>query len=1063
MAKPERQQAVLDLLKGLRGIEPLKELFWSELNYQRVNEPLSRRGWTDSAAHALADDPVLFASGGENNDFHVIYGRLASDRLMLGNERPVVSRLVKEHPYALFVFSNKAQDRWHFLNVKYDDTAEKRRLFRRITVGPEERLRTASERLSLLSLDTISPELLGIAPLTIQQHHDQAFDVEAVTKEFFTRYREIFEDIETKIRGLNGAEARRLYTQRLFNRLMFVAFIQKKGWLKFDDDADYLDALWNGYQRGKDADANFYRDRVKALFFRGLNNAGSVNQMAINRGGLLGKLIGQVPYLNGGLFEEDEEDKDAGIVIPDACLDDILNNLFARFNFTVTESTPLDVEVAVDPEMLGKVFEELVTGRHESGSYYTPKPVVSFKCREALIVYLTSNLPHESADAIVRFVEHHDPTGLRNPEAVLDALKRVKVCDLACGSGAYLVGMLHELLDLRACLFVAKNLDPISAYQRKLEIIQNNLYGVDLDPFAVNIARLRLWLSLAVEFEGDDPPPLPNLDFKIEVGDSLSAPNPETIGQQAFRDKLLGEFREAKSRYMTTSQRGPKQELLKQINTLRHDIAEWTHSGQRVTGFDWAVEFAEVFADGGFDIILANPPYVRMELIKPLKPVLRAVYPHVHDERTDLYVYFFARAQQLLKSGGVGCFISSNKWLRAGYGEKLRQHLLDAQAFHLVVDFGDLPVFQAATAYPSIFLWQKLTRGKTATTWAVVKDLQACYDEGVREHVARIAHIVPASQFGAGKPRLASATTADRRGKMEASGPRLGDLVKGKICRGVVTGLNKAFVIDQATSDRLHDEEPRINEIVRPLVTGEDARKYEIHFRETYLLYLSHGVKIGRYPAVERHLKQFRQKLESRATEQEWYELQQPQMAYVSFFDRPKIVYPIISKEVRFSIDSDGRYINDKAFLIPAADWYLVGVLNSDSVQRWVVETLSPLRGGYYEFRAVYMETIPIPDATAAERELVAGLAREAQRLHGARRKRVEKFLRDLGTSPAESSSRNPLEQPWALTSDEFTRRARQASLKVFTAARDETAALTEEIQKVEKELDARVTALYGL
>src|SRR5437867_8376147 len=140
MSRPERQQNVLDLLNGLRGIEPLKRLFWSELNYQRVNQPLSRRGWTESASKPLADDPVLFAGGGEDNDFHVIYARLASDRLLLGNERPVVSRLLKEHPYALFVVSNATQDRWHFLNVKYDESAEKRRLFRRITVGPEERL-----------------------------------------------------------------------------------------------------------------------------------------------------------------------------------------------------------------------------------------------------------------------------------------------------------------------------------------------------------------------------------------------------------------------------------------------------------------------------------------------------------------------------------------------------------------------------------------------------------------------------------------------------------------------------------------------------------------------------------------------------------------------------------------------------------------------------------------------------------------------------------------------------------------------------------------------------------
>jgi hypothetical protein len=231
--KLERQQAVHDLLHGLKGLEPLKKLFWSELNYDRVNQPLSRRGWKEGVAGLLADDPVLFASGADA--FHVIYARLASDKLLIGDERPVVSRLLQEHPYALFVFSNSRQENFHFLNVKYDDDTQKRRLFRRITVGPFEQLRTASERITLLDLADVSPDLFGLSPLAIQQRHDQAFDVEPVTKEFFHEYRRIFEEVEEAITGFGrDKDRKRLYTQRLFNRLMFIAFIQKKGWLKFN-------------------------------------------------------------------------------------------------------------------------------------------------------------------------------------------------------------------------------------------------------------------------------------------------------------------------------------------------------------------------------------------------------------------------------------------------------------------------------------------------------------------------------------------------------------------------------------------------------------------------------------------------------------------------------------------------------------------------------------------------------------------------------------------------------------------------------------------------------------
>jgi hypothetical protein len=205
-----------------------------------------------------------------------------------------------------------------------------------------------------------------------------------------------------------------------------------------------------------------------------------------------------------GLFEEEADDID-GFTFPDTVVAKILTGLIYQFNFTVTESTPLDVEVAVDPEMLGRIFEELVTGRHESGSYYTVKPVVAFMCYEALASYLGARLPAESEAALAQFVYQKDPSKLRNPEAVLEALRAVKVCDPACGSGAYLLGMLHVLLELRECLFAARSLDAKTVYDRKLEIIQNNLYGVDKDDFAVNIARLRLWLSLIVDYEARRP------------------------------------------------------------------------------------------------------------------------------------------------------------------------------------------------------------------------------------------------------------------------------------------------------------------------------------------------------------------------------------------------------------------------------------------------------------------------------------------------------------------------------------------------------------------------------
>ncbi len=206
------------------------------MNYERVNKTLSRRRWTERVANELAEDPLVLASGGNDNAFQIIYARLKSDRLARDGERLVVNSLLKDHPYALFVFSNKTQSQWHFLNVKYDSTAEKRKLFRRITVGESEQLRTATEQLSLLDLESINPDA---SPIEIQTRHDDAFDVEVVTNKFFTQYRLIFEKVEELIKPtLRDSDRRRLFTQKLFNRLMFIAFIQKKDWLKLNGRTD---------------------------------------------------------------------------------------------------------------------------------------------------------------------------------------------------------------------------------------------------------------------------------------------------------------------------------------------------------------------------------------------------------------------------------------------------------------------------------------------------------------------------------------------------------------------------------------------------------------------------------------------------------------------------------------------------------------------------------------------------------------------------------------------------------------------------------------------------------
>jgi hypothetical protein len=973
MVDLDLQQRVHTLLGQFKGPDPIKRLFWTELGYQRVNDPLSRRNWPESTASLVAEDPVLLS---EQDGFAVIHVRLQNSELSRPAERQVAAKLLSQYPYALFVFSNSQRDRWHFLNVKRDGKSPDQRMFRRIAVGPGEQLRTAAERLSLLDME---PMGRNPSALEIQNRHDEAFDVEKVTKRFFEQYAQVFAQVEGLITGIEDSDRKRLFTQRLFNRLMFIAFIQKKGWLKFGGATNYLEALWRDYQRNGDKDAGFYDSRLKVLFFSGLNTKGEVDIVGINRNGFVQKLIGQVPYLNGGLFEEDGDDTDAAIHVPDAAIDSIIHDLFGRFNFTVTESTPLDVEVAVDPEMLGKVFEELVTGRHETGSYYTPKPVVAFMGREALKGYLGSQLAIEEQESLERFVDVRDPSGLRDPEAVLEALRRIKACDPACGSGAYLLGMLHELLELRACLFVTHNLDPLKTYDRKLEIIQNSLYGVDIDPFAVNIARLRLWLSLAVDFDGDSPPPLPNLDFKIEAGDSLLAPVHGAEKQETARSQLIDRYLSLKARYMK-AHGGEKRALLKEIETEKEAISLWTHGGASLEGFDWQVEFAEVFADRGFDVVLANPPYVRHELIRHLKPALQKVFPAVYNGTADLYCYFYARGIELLRSGGMLAFISSNKWFTANYGGNLRKYVAESCDVSSITDMGELPVFETATTYPMIFVAQKGKGGGQPTVFTEVKTLAPPYPD-VLAIIRQSGIVLPDRAVSGSNWTLTGASVTARFRKMESMGISLGEYVSGQIYRGILTGLNAAFVIDGKRRHELIAADPRSAEIIKPLAVGDNVRKWRIE-REKWLILTPIGIDIKRYPAIFEHLKQWQPQLEARWDKgQHWWELRA--CDYYDKFDKPKIVFPEICNTPRFAFDNDGTFSNNKVFLIPLNDLFLLGVLNSAPAWEYTKSLCSALKGGYAMLQWVNFKRLRIPPASDSERALIAALVERCLSLRG--------------------------------------------------------------------------------
>ena len=875
----------------------------------------------------------------------------------------------------LLVFTNTSCTQLHFIHPDFDGAQP---TLRRMVVERDLPRRTAVEQFSNVYWNY---ERSG----SIRAALEEAFDVEPVTKRFFQEYKRVFEAAEERLSGFgpDEKEDRRLFVQTLFNRLMFVYFLSRKGWLTFSGDKDYLNALWNDY-RAASLRTNFYISRLAPLFFAGLNNPQSRNLSRDNP--VLHDRIGDIPFLNGGLFEKTHLDQRTDIGVPDEAIEPVLRDLFDKFNFTVMESTPFDIEVAVDPEMLGKVFEELVAGRHESGSYYTPRPVVSFMCREALKGYLKGLNTGLSSDSVAAFVDGRDASEIPLASAgrVADALHQITVVDPACGSGAYLLGMMQELVELQVELYNV-GVDARRLYDLKLHIIQRNLYGVDIDEFAVNIAMLRMWLSLAIEYEGEDPKALPNLDFKVVCGDSLLGPEPMPAGQSDFtwhevRRLDLGAVKDG---YMRASLQSDKTNLREQIEDIKQQVRDALGDAGVPRGVvDWRVEFAEVFAErSGFDVVIANPPYVRMEkLNKGHEKKYKEAFPEVSASRADILVYFFARAIELMRPGGWLAFITSNKYMRAAYGKKLRGFLRDSLIISQVMDFGDLPVF-AATSYPAVLVGQKGMAGDAHQmrianlTIPVRNALKSRGLSATPETVNRAMDGLPGILDRHGHPSYSQALLRQSGWILEDpallrlferlmnQGTPLGDFVDGRMYRGIVTGLNQAFVIDRYKRDELVDADPPSAEIIKPWLRGRDIKRWSADWAGLYIIFTSRGVDIDRYPAIREHLKPYRPRLERRATSHlhPWYELQQPQEGIYHEFDNPKIIFKRFINAPQFTYDPSGFWHNNACDFAVTPSASLAAIVNSQIVWFLLRNLCTALANGYLQVFAQFLKQLPIP------------------------------------------------------------------------------------------------------
>jgi len=606
----------------------------------------------------------------------------------------------------------------------------------------------------------------------------EAFNIKKVTDKFFEEIKQVFREIsQNYIHGIKNDEEKRAFTQLLINRLLFLKFLERKGWLFTNENdpievrQDYLNILKSKY-----GSQNLWENFFYFLFHHGLNRFDSGGKRKTSDE--VTKKIGTVPFLNGGLFSLTPLDKIAKA--DNKAFDLIFDRLLNPYNFTIEENTPLDIQVALNPDLLGYAYEELIADRHGQGAFYTHPTEVGLMCREALKTYLEEYLKINPR-LIAKLVDLRDADELTEAEAfdVYDLLLKIKILDPAVGSGAYPVRMMQEIIGIHQAIakkisagnlrLIVQNrlVDPRSIYQLKLSIMQNNLYGADIDYFAVEIAKLRFWLSLVVDYEIEvnsisdlkKIPALPNLDFKLRVGDSLLSllgKVKTSKGQlvlnldsfirnlqlDAFSMQSIHQLRDVKNKYFQYEELRKsghielsvsKMDLIDEINKLEENIASSLGIGkhekfENINHILWQIHFAEIFSESGefgFDICIANPPYLRQEKInwlfndfnsainkEDLVKAYEKIYEHLElkiDRKCDLYVYFFLRGLQLLKEKGVLCYICSNSWLDVGYGKILQEVLLRQSRVKAIYDNSAKRSFEKADVNTTINLFVKDT------------------------------------------------------------------------------------------------------------------------------------------------------------------------------------------------------------------------------------------------------------------------------------------------------------------------------------------------------------------
>ncbi|MDR3185200.1 MAG: N-6 DNA methylase [Christensenellaceae bacterium] len=850
------------------------------------------------------------------------------------------------------------------------------------------------------------------------------FSVEDVNKQFYTEVALFFtklkkantdtaESVDLKIKGDLTANTYSEFAVRLIGRIVFCWFLKEK---KSVNNIPLM-PLELLSSEAVDNNQDYYHSILEPLFFETLNTEQNkrIEKIKNNKNFCL------VPFLNGGLFSPEPTDfynldqslndeNNQNISISDKWFKEFFLVL-EQYNFTIDENTSSNVVLSVDPEMLGRIFENLLaeinpetgeSAKKSTGSFYTPREIVDYMVDVSLFEYLKNKT--NISDEKLEFLLNGDDNNSLNPNEIkniLNNLKSLTILDPACGSGAFPIGLLQKIV------YIFQKLDPDATtiienypkvladeikrkidakafdYIRKLLVLQKSIYGVDIQPIAIEISRLRCFLSLIIDEEIKDDEenrgirPLPNLDFKFAVANTLVG----LIREEGALDNIfeLLELKNIREKYFSENDQEAKSKLRNEYISTQEKVKSFYGCGSASkysrslldwkpfenAGSNW-FDPQWMFGIESFDIVIANPPYVHLEdlpkntieekdLIKSYKKY------NSYDSRGDLYCLFYERGTELSSKNGFLTYITSNKWMRSGYGTKIKNYFLERTNPKILIDLGS-GVFSSATVDTNILVLQNTKnnnelKGITYNTnlenlklsikdnliaqdyeqneaWAILEDLDR-----------QILKIINSTGTPLKKANITSA-------------------------RGIETGCNKAFLIDERKRAELISLNPNSAEIIRPILRGRDLARNNTEFHE-YLICTHEEYKdrngqtvarvdVDKYPVIKAHLDQFKSELEIRTDKGRTpYNLRF--CAYMDTFSTPVICWQTISPQPQFYLtEANMLVLNSSYFFLNTnnSTMCLYSILKSSLFFYWSIFNVQPI-GSAFMFTKQNLELFP--------------------------------------------------------------------------------------------------------